>query len=178
MIERATPEIEPLVTARYVMDRRTNWRAIPADRRFWSRVTKSDGCWPWTGYRSPEGYGEIIVHSKKLGAHVFAYQLLVGAIPPGQVIDHTCHNADPACPGGSGCLHRGCVNPAHLEPVSIRDNILRGKSASAVNARRTACQRGHPFDGSNTYQREGVGRECRECRHEAVRRYRAKRVVT
>lgn len=150
--------------------------------RFWAKVDKSgpvsfngEPCWTWTGAIQSGGYGSFKIGGKAFKAHRVAYELLVDEIPDGLKIDHLCHNADPSCSGAS-CQHRRCVNPAHMEPVTQRVNILRGKAGSAVNAVKTHCLRGHPFDEANTYVSVRGGRECRVCNREHVRiRMRAKR---
>jgi hypothetical protein len=76
-------------------------------------------------------------------------ELFVGPIPEGLVIDHLCRN-------------RGCINPTHMEPVTNAENVLRGEGPTAVNARKTHCKRGHPFDDVNTYV-YAKGRACRMC---------------
>ncbi len=57
-----------------------------------------------------------------------------------------------------------CINPEHLEAVTQKENILRGIGAPAVNARKTHCPRGHPFDGDNLYVKPNGDRQCRICR--------------
>jgi hypothetical protein len=52
-----------------------------------------------------------------------------------------------------------------MEPVTNRENILRG----SVNARKTHCVAGHPFDDRNTYTGAG-GRHCRACNATTARR--------
>ena len=85
------------------------------EERFWARVDKSgsNGCWIWTGWRTEKGYGGFTLHSPEGNwtrrAHRYAYELLVGAIPDGILIDHRCHN-------------RPCVNPEHLRPVTPKQN--------------------------------------------------------
>jgi hypothetical protein len=128
--------------------------------------TAPNGCWQWTGHRNKGGYGLMRgrdwrdVHQR---AHRLTYELLVGPIPEGLELDHLCRN-------------RGCVNPAHLEPVSHRVNILRSPVAPpAVHAKKTHCVNGHPFDEENTYITKRGGRCCRACgRASALRRYRRK----
>ena len=124
--------------------------------KFWRGVQKTDSCWLWTGSKQPNGYGYI--HAKynnagrvNLKAHRVAYELLVGPIPDGLVIDHLCNN-------------RGCVNPEHLRPSTNRDNVLRGASPCAKNAAKTHCKRGHSFSLDNTYVRPSGERECLTCR--------------
>jgi hypothetical protein len=124
-----------------------------------------DACWPWTmGTR--DGYGQL---GKRpcVGAHRFAYEHFVGPIPAGYSIDHLCHAADLECPGGRECLHRRCVNPAHLEAVTQRENILRSSlTMPFVNAAKTHCPRGHEYTPENTYRNPGKAnsRDCRTCR--------------
>jgi len=85
------------------------------------------GCWLWTGWGTHDGYGRFAVTQKvKFSAHRFAYELYRGPIPLGRTLDHLCRV-------------RRCVNPAHLEPVSLRENILRGEGLAALNASKTHC---------------------------------------
>lgn len=76
-----------------------------------------------------------------------------------------------------GCVSTLCVNPAHLEAVTMRENNLRGRTnACAVNARKTLCKRGHPLSGDNLYLiPSGAGRACRECRHMEDVAYKARK---
>lgn len=89
--------------------------------RFWPFVQRdsSTGCWLWTGRLAGAGYGTLSARSRKLYAHRFAYTLLVGEIPPGAVLDHLCRV-------------KTCVNPAHLEPVTERENTRRAFLAMAA----------------------------------------------
>ena len=121
----------------------------PAER-FWSKVLAlSNGCWEWQAHKS-DGYGIFDVRRKRHLAHRFAYTLLVGPIPEGLTIDHLCRN-------------RACVNPLHLEPLTMRENILRGVGLTAQRAARTQCPRGHPYDMFNTRIRPCGRRACRAC---------------
>lgn len=122
------------------------------DMRFWYYVTKAgpDECWLWTGAPGDDGYGQFQVDGKKIPPFVYAYRSLVGPVPDGLVPDHLCRTPL-------------CVNPGHIEPVSRRENVLRGISPLAVNAKKTECGRGHQFDEANTYVWKG-GRHCRACR--------------
>lgn len=81
-------------------------------RRFWSKVVKTEDCWEWTGAKTGAGYGHVLLNYKNVYAHRLSYELLVGPIPEGLVIDHVCRN-------------RGCINPEHLEPVTPRENVMR-----------------------------------------------------
>ncbi len=125
-------------------------KSQPTDRRFWAKVEKTEGCWLWTGALDSDGYGNVNRSKKSVGAHRYAYELLVGPIPAGMVLDHICRN-------------RRCVNPAHLDPVTNRENILRGEGACARHARKTHCVHGHEFTPENTRIRPNGSRRCVAC---------------
>lgn len=136
-------------------------RAIPAEQRFWAKIDRHpSGCWLWTDGLDHEGYGRLRVDTSTPAAHRYAYELLVGPIPEGLVIDHLCRV-------------RSCVNPAHLEPVTDQVNILRGTSLSAARAIQSHCKRGHEFTAGNTYlwtdAKGRTSRICRSCRRGYVR---------
>lgn len=99
------------------------------------------------------GYGQFWANGKNRRAHRVAFELLVGPIPEGQTLDHLCRV-------------RACVNPAHLEPVPVRENLLRGVGVCASNVRKDTCKHGHPFTPDNTYRfgPEQRWRSCRTCR--------------
>lgn len=128
--------------------------------RFWPKVNKeaSGGCWEWTAAKMPMGYGRF---DGKL-AHRLAYELLVGPIPDGLVIDHLCRN-------------KSCVNPGHLEPVQQGVNLLRGETVNATAAGRTECIHGHPFTESNTHITRSGRRTCRRCNANRQRELRQRR---
>lgn len=123
---------------------------------FWAKVQLGDGCWEWKGSRYPGGYGRVRMALPDRGsftmAHRVAYALKVGRIPDGLVLDHLCRN-------------KGCVNPSHLEPVTFRENLMRGTSPPANNLVKTHCKRGHEFTEENTYRPKNYpsGRQCRAC---------------
>lgn len=119
----------------------------------------ADQCWAGLGTDHGNGYRTARVDGKPQFVHRLSYEYHVGPIPDGMVIDHTCHNLDDGCPGGDECQHRQCWNPAHLEPVSNRENILRGRSPSAENARLVACS----ICGGE-FRPEGEGRRCGTCK--------------
>ncbi len=133
--------------------------------RWWSKVDMGDGCWEWKGtvVQRPGGlpYGQFKELGRRHRAHRFAYELLVGPIPTGLVIDHLCRNTL-------------CVNPAHMEPVTNAENIARGDAPSAVAKRRSRCAAGHPYSAENTLM-EGTIRRCRACAREKARRARERR---
>ncbi len=137
------------------------------EQRFWSRVEKGSDCWLWSGVITPQGYGNWTWRDdgnlRTDSAHHFAFILSGRKIPDGYHLDHLCRN-------------RRCCNPDHLEPVTPRENTLRGIGPSAENARKTHCKRGHEFTVSNTYLKKGkygVLRVCRECAAASARKRRA-----
>lgn len=132
--------------------------------RFWAKVDKSGDCWLWTGSLNIRrgGYGQVSLHGRVRKAHQVAYEVNVGPIPDGTELDHLCRV--PAC-----------VNPAHLEPVTHRENYARGASRSAGALRTNFCVNGHEFTPENTRIRAGGSRVCIECARERVRRWRARR---
>jgi len=125
-----------------------------------------EGCWRWTRGHTAPGYGEISIDSRMKAVHRLAYELWVGPIPPGLVIDHVA---------ARGCVHRDCINPEHLEPVTNSENLSRAPNNPAVRAaKRTHCKNGHEFTPENTYVRPDDGaRVCRACWQERRRRQKA-----
>lgn len=125
--------------------------------RFWAYCLPDPetGCWNWEGatdyvygvfYR--RGLGQI-------GAHRYAYELVKGPIPEGLHIDHLCRNTL-------------CINPDHLEAVTVRENVMRAATARAtINAAKTTCNRGH-----NDWYVWRSHRQCRTCKleHQRVKR--------
>lgn len=97
----------------------------PFEQRF--QRNGPDECWPWLGHISVHGYGFVNNEDGRMeAAHRWVYEKLVGEIPEGLHIDHTCHSSSD-CREGNLCLHRRCVNPAHLEPVTRSENAKRTK---------------------------------------------------
>lgn len=118
-------------------------------------------CWISDRAAQPKGYTKIAVGRRIMLTHRVAYEAAVGPIPAGMVIDHLCRR--PAC-----------ANPDHLEPVTMRENLLRGDTLTAAEVAQTHCHRGHEFTEANTYLRpDRPGRICRQCSRGRARRYRA-----
>lgn len=142
-----------------------NYQKPTVEERFWEKMDKSGGCWLWTASTSTSGYGHFRYQGKIREAHLVSYMLCVGPIPEGKQLDHTCHTNDRTCTGGVGCLHRRCVNPDHLEPVTSLENSQRGNSGAHLRSR-TQCPQGHEYTEANTYyakRANGYNRMCREC---------------
>ncbi len=136
----------------------------PKDRqRFWRKVN-FDGplfqdlpCWIWRGSMHKDGYGHIKIKGKMLLAHRIAWMLTryagLDSFPKGLELDHLCRV-------------RECVNPLHMELVTHSENILRGNSPQAINARKLQCKRGHPLSGDNLKElpsRKANHRICKTC---------------
>lgn len=115
-------------------------------------TTNAEGCWLWTGTTTKAGYGQVRRNGKAIYAHRAVYEALVGPIPEGLQIDHLCRV-------------RNCVNPLHLEPVTQRENLLRGETITARNAAKTHCPQGHAYEGDNIYRRADRpnSRGCNTC---------------
>lgn len=127
--------------------------------RFWAKVRVAEsGCWEWMASKGSNGYGRFGDGWKKSPklSHRASYEALTGPIPDGLVIDHLCRN-------------RGCVNPDHLEPVTIGENVRRGDSG-ALGRNKTHCPHGHAYTPANTWIASSGGRACRECHRIAGRR--------
>ncbi|GIH63977.1 HNH endonuclease signature motif containing protein [Microbispora siamensis] len=141
---------------RYLRD---NTSADPLTiRRFATKVVVlKNGCWKWTGAtnarptKAPRGL--FWIGARFQTAYRWAWEALNGPVPDGLELDHYRYPDD-------GCIGPLCANPQHVEPVTHRENVLRGSGPTAQNARKTACAAGHPFDRVGT---KG-GRYCSICK--------------
>ena len=122
------------------------------------------GCWNWTADRTERGYGQVKWKGRTRRVHRVTYELLVGPLATGLTIDHLCRN-------------RACANPAHLELVTNRTNVLRGVGVTAQNAAKTHCLKGHPLDGHNLIV-TGSHRRCRACANQRNRDNRRERYAS
>lgn len=97
------------------------------EARWWFYVRRGadDECWPWTGSVNDEGYGHFWDGQRVVMAHIWGYERFVEAVPPGLQLDHVKDR---------GCAMRNCVNYlSHLEPVTGRENVLRGASTKLAD---------------------------------------------
>ncbi len=112
-------------------------------------MPSSEGCWLWRGSRNDRGYGRIGTWREGgFYTHRVSYELAYGEIPEGLTIDHLCRNTS-------------CLNPTHLEAVTIAENLRRGTVLI------THCPHGHEYTAENTYRRPDNPnkRECLYCRN-------------
>jgi len=114
------------------------------------------GCWLWMASLTSTGYGAVALRKTRVirKAHRVVFEWLCGPIPKDRQLDHRCRQ-------------RSCVNPAHLDIVTGRENTLRGVGRTAVNVRKTHCPRGHALTGTNVIWRKTM-RTCRICKYAAT----------
>ena len=144
--------------------------------RIFSKIQINNGtdCWVWKRSVNTDGYGRVAwKYAGGCGIqsiHRLIYAWLVSPVPKGLArhipqIDHTCRN-------------RRCCNPLHLELKTPKANVLESRAGSAINAQKTHCPKGHPYNEVNTYIQKKGGRVCKTCHNdytrELQRRKRAK----
>jgi len=128
--------------------------------RIWGKVKKGENpndCWIWTGRKAPDGYGRFRHRGHAYAAHRICYNVF-HEIPHALVLDHLCRN-------------KGCVNPAHLEPVTHRENLLRSVRL------KTCCKHGHEYTPENTRLHGPylTKRACRTCARNSYHKQKLKR---
>ena len=104
------------------------------------------GCWLWLGSLKPDGYSRF---NARISGHQASFSHWKGQVPEGKEIDHICRM-------------RCCVNPAHLQAITHRENVAKS-GAWEFNTRKTHCPKGHPYSGNNLYV-HGTNRQCLVCR--------------
>ena len=130
-------------------------------------TSSPNGCWLWVGVKTHDGYPYWgTTGNKTVYAHRFIYEQEIGPIQKNLTLDHLCRV-------------RHCVNPAHMDPCTIHENIARGDYG--WRKRLTYCKNGHEFTPENIYfahngGRNGKGRrQCRECGRLATKSYLARK---
>lgn len=121
------------------------------------KVDPETGCWNWLRANSGDGHGYGAYRGTT--AHRAYWELVYGPLPKTIELDHLCRNT-------------ACVNPAHLDPVPSKVNLMRSDAPAAVNARKTHCANGHEFTPENIYRPPSRpnSRMCRTCLAERDRR--------
>lgn len=153
------------VAERLRSDPRPTWTDVEILARMFSRVVvdTETGCWLWVGLRTAQGYGFLRAGGRTQAVHRVSYTLLVGPIPMNLTIDHLCRT-------------RCCLNPDHLEVVTLEENVRRGWKANRDRPSRerekVCCPRGHLYSEENTYLDKRGWRKCRTCIRERQARRR------
>ena len=137
-------------------------KAITAIKKHLDRKWSDYPCYEWQGYKTNLGYGQLGT-AKKLGKNLYAHRIVWeavnGPIPEGLSLDHLCRNPS-------------CISPHHLEPVTHKENCLRGVGVGAINSKKTHCKTGHAFDELNTGYLKDGRRYCKECQRLATENWR------
>ncbi len=156
MRERCT-NIPPRDTERGKLPMRTN---LSRSKLFWTKVHITNTCWLWTASVDRCGYGKFSIgRSKWVRAHRWLWERFNGPVPVGLELDHLCRTS-------------ACVKPSHLEPVTHIENMRRGR-VWLINAEKTHCPAGHPYDEANTYHSlRRRSRICRSCQRSRMKRAR------
>lgn len=121
-------------------------------------VVQDNGCWQWQGGfgGGAKAYPRFYWNGNTGYAHRFSCEYFNGPIPKGYTVDHLCRNTY-------------CVNPSHLEAVTMKENGLRGNTFQGINARKTHCPHGHPYIEENILNTKRQSRQCKTCARERSR---------
>lgn len=145
--------------------------------RFNARLdcTSVPGCKLWTG-SLVNGYGQVRTKAPLAmrKAHHVALEIKLGrrlALGKGARGRLQANHRDDLC------SRKDCCNDEHLYEGTAKENhedsVRRGTAYCLVLAARTACPRGHPYDGANS---DGA-RFCRQCARAANDRTIARRLL-
>jgi hypothetical protein len=128
-------------------------------KRMFEKIINNGSCWIWTGAKNNHGYGQIGIKNygktKTVYVHRLLYTAFFGKIDGKFELDHLCRV--PAC-----------VNPNHLEPVTHRENTMRGFGVASFHAKKIVCLRGHKFDRVNNRG----NRVCGICKNDLMKKRR------
>lgn len=134
-------------------------KSRPPLGRFLEKVDFSGKCWLWTGAKNGKGYGALSANGKSAyPAHRWSYEYFIGPIPAEKQIDHLCR------------VHE-CVNPLHLDAVTVRENLMRGNTLARRNKHATHCIHGHEFTNENTGIDARGDRFCKACKRQRTDRW-------
>jgi len=140
---------------------------------------KLGGCIFGKPSKNDFGYIKVNHKGKITRKHRAVWMTNFGEIPEGMVVDHACHTEamlNGLCRGGNTCIHRSCINPAHLQLISFAENVRDGSSSFR--------NRTHCLSGLHELTEDNIGKGktqnyCKACLREATRlgqaRYRAKK---
>lgn len=140
-----------------------NWSGLP--NRIEAKIVPepNSGCWLWVGNVCNKGYGCVNYKKRAYRVHRLAYEFLCEPVPAGLQLDHLCRV-------------RCCVNPDHLEPVTLLENVRRGNSGKFQRSK-LHCPQGHPYNNENTaltIRPDGsYSRYCKTCKMFKIRARRA-----
>lgn len=120
-----------------------------------SKVLIENSCWQWTGAVAG-GYARLRFNSKTQLAHRVIYELLVGKIPKGMVVDHKCNN-------------KSCVNPEHLDLVTQGLNVRRANGDGTTD--HLCRNKLHLWVEDNIYTNPHGIKTCRSCYKKRYKEY-------
>jgi hypothetical protein len=157
-----------MAKSKHIKDYTPFFAAAP---RFFQKIAVNDGsgdtCWQWIGAKRALGYGKIKICGRWFPAHRLAWILCYKSIDENLDIDHLCEN-------------KSCVNPAHLDLVTSKVNVMRTNNLGSNRGYyglRTHCKYGHPFSTENTrITFNPYRRRCRTCQRLEKRRQLAERM--
>jgi hypothetical protein len=120
-------------------------------------------CWIWKASLNFGGYASFSMNGKRVVAHKISFLHFGGSIPKGLELDHLCKR-------------RCCVNPAHLEAVTHRVNVLRGSAPSIALHLSNKCKNGHDLTPENSRDNSGR-RRCLICYRAYRNSYMKRRMI-